>query len=842
MKNHAEWPLVVVCLAWLGLGLSCHGQTDAALLTNRPPLVAAPFVELPLGSVHPRGWLLEECRLQADGLTGEAERLYASDLGTNSGWLGGNGESWERGPYYFRGLVDLAYVLDDPNLKATAQKWIEWLLNHQGQDGYLGPVSNNDWWPRIPATHALRDYYEATSDPRVPAVLDRYFHYMQATLPARPLKDWARARAGDEMDDVMWLYNLNGDTNLLRLVQTLHDQSDNWSGIFSSNLFDAFGADFQPKHNVNVEQALKWPEIYYQWSDDPDDFRALELGWDHLLGGNALPCGIASGTEFLSGNASTQGVELCAIVEAMLSLETDLRITGNPDLGDRLETITYNALPAALANQVKAIQYYTLPNNVIAIQGGHGYNQDYSNGSLPGPWSGYPCCRYNFHMGWPKFIQNAWAGTADGGLALMSYAPSSVSTRLAGVQVAIHEITDYPFDDQVRLVVQPASSVSFPLKLRIPGWCLSARIMVNGRDYARPGPATFYRISRLWKYGDQVTLLLPMSIQTRKCPSRSVAISRGPLVYSLDIGERWSVLNRDPLGKGFDEFEIHPTTPWNYALQLDLDHPDASFSVRQTPGISNPFESKISPVRLVAQARRLPQWTLDWRGTEAFEPPVSPVAAHGALEPVVLVPFGSRHLRISWFPYLGRPDPVCGYFQENFDADWTSRWTALGGNWMVSQGALKAVPGSANGAKSLAMATSFTNLDIEADVSVGKTGDAGLVFRVSRPGMGADAYEGYYLGLSAQHAQVELGYASNAWHSLATHPIQCLPDTFYHVKISAFAGHFQVFLNHQPAPVLDLQDDHFSSGMIGTRLYCTDPDQSSAAFKNIQVTEVKATE
>lgn len=390
---------------------SAANLPPTGIVTNRAPLLTTPFVALPLGSIRPQGWLLTQCQLQCDGLTGNAEKIYANDLGTNNAWLGGTGENWERGPYYYKGLVSLAYVLDDDGLKHKAQKWMDWLLDHQTSEGQIGPKSNNDWWPRMLATYALRDYYEATGDARVSTVLSNYFHFMLANLPSRPLKDWGKARAGDEMDIALWLYNRNGDTNLLTLVNLLHQQANDWMGIFTSNNFMLYGTDFQPKHNVNIEQALKLPAVYYQVSEQPDDYHALALGWDNLMREHGLSCGINSGTEFLSGNASVQGVELCAIVEAKLSLETSIRTTGEPVLADRLETISFNALPAALANHIKGIQYYTLPNNVIAIYGGHGFNEDYANATLPGPDSGFPCCRYNFHMGWPKYAQNSWAAT-----------------------------------------------------------------------------------------------------------------------------------------------------------------------------------------------------------------------------------------------------------------------------------------------------------------------------------------------------------------------------------------------------------------------------------------------
>src|SRR5262249_14553250 len=187
------------------------------------------------------------------------------------------------------------------------------------------------------------------------------------------------------------------------------------------NNFVLYGTDFHPKHNVNTEQALKMPAVYYQLSRQDGDRNAISLGINNLMRENGLSFGINSGTEFVSGNASIQGVELCSIVEAMLSLETAVCITGDPLLADRLETISFNGLPAALGNNIKALQYYTCPNNVVTIHGGHGFNQDYDNGTLPGPNSGDPCCRNNFYIGCTTFWETSWAGTATGGWAGIAY-------------------------------------------------------------------------------------------------------------------------------------------------------------------------------------------------------------------------------------------------------------------------------------------------------------------------------------------------------------------------------------------------------------------------------------
>ena len=219
-----------------------------------------------------------------------------------------------------------------------------------------------------------------------------------------------------------------------------------------------------------------------------------------------------------------------------------------------------------------------MPNNAIATHGGHGFNQDYDNGTLPGPNSGFPCCRYNFHMGWPKFVENSWAATADGGLALIAYGPTVVNAMAGGRQVQITEDTAYPFEEQVRLSICVSNSATFPLVLRIPGWCTNATISVNDQPPSNPTAGSFFRIQRTWTNGDSVVVNLPMPIQTATGPGRTVAINRGPLVYSLRVGENWAIRTPDPFGLGFDEFQIRATTPWNYALQLNPAFPSASLT------------------------------------------------------------------------------------------------------------------------------------------------------------------------------------------------------------------------------------------------------------------------
>ncbi len=212
-------------------GKGTEGE-PSVVVRNRAPLVENAFYMLPLGAVRPTGWLLEQMRIQANGLSGHLDETWA-DVGSNSGWLGGTGESWERGPYFLDGLVPLAWLINDERLKAKAQKLIEWTLTHQTRDGMIGPKSNEDWWPRMVMVKVLAQYEEATADSRVIPALSRYFACQLRSLPARPLRDWGKFRWQDNALVVLWLYNRTGDPDLIKLARLLHQQGYDWKAQFA---------------------------------------------------------------------------------------------------------------------------------------------------------------------------------------------------------------------------------------------------------------------------------------------------------------------------------------------------------------------------------------------------------------------------------------------------------------------------------------------------------------------------------------------------------------------------------------------------------------------------------
>ncbi len=638
--------------------LSRAPREEGEAVRNRAPLAESSFYPLPLTSVTPEGWLREQLRIQADGISGHLDEVWP-DVGPNSAWLGGAGEGWERGPYYLDGLLPLAYLLDDPKLIAKVKPWVEWTLTHQREDGSIGPEKNKDWWPNMVMLKVLTQYQETTGDPRVISLMTKYFAYHARKMASEPLKDWAVYRWQDELASILWLYNRTGDTKLLELARGLKNQGFDWRKHAEEFAYtDKVPHDRaeHPTHGVNNAMGLKTAALWYLVSRDPEDRAATVRMLDMLDKYHGLPNGMFSADEHFAGRNPSQGIETCAVVEEMFSLELAEAVLGEVALADRLERIAYNALPGAQTADLRSHQYDQQPNQVLCSLGRRDWTTNGPESNLFGLQPNFGCCTANLHQGWPKFAASLWMATADDGLVAVAYGPSRVQTKLKGVPVRVEEATEYPFRERISLIVSPSAPIRFPLLLRVPAWTVGPVITVNGKGESAIRAAGFHRIEREWKDGDRVEITLPMPVRTTEGFRRSISVERGPLVFSLRIAENWRELRR---AGEIADWEVFPASPWNYGLRVNPASPQESFEVQEASVAKQPFNNNAPPIVLKVRGRRLPEWTIV--NDSAGPVPMSPVIPAGKQEMVnkpqdeviTLIPYGAARLRITSFPVLG---------------------------------------------------------------------------------------------------------------------------------------------------------------------------------------------
>lgn len=645
-------------------------------VSNRAPLTESRFIELPIGAVKAEGWLRQQLVLQKDGLTGHLDELYPNVVGSRNAWLGGDGDAWERGPYWIDGLLPLAYLLDDQGLKDKAQVWVEAILGSQQEDGYFGPATDrgpepglqrnnsHDWWPKMVALKIVKQYYMATGDERVIPFLDRYFRYQLAHLPETPLDHWTfwgAQRGGDNLEIVYWLYNITGEKYLLELGELIHRQSTPWTDMFldGSTLYTQNSI-----HCVNLGQGFKEPVVYWQQSGEQKQLDAVRNAGKVIRKTIGLPTGLWAGDELINFGDPTRGSELCTAVEMMFSLEEMLRITGDLHWAEWLERIAYNALPTQADDRYETRQYFQQTNQIECSRNtSRNFSTPHSDtDQVFGLLNGYPCCTTNMHQGWPKFTQNLWYATDDAGLAALVYAPSRVTAMVAGgIEACVTEETFYPFDENIRFTVsfpdRKVKSAYFPIRFRIPAWCVGAELKVNGERVGDPcGAGDLVTVRRTWAKGDVVTLDLPMSVECSRWFDSSAVIERGPLVYALRMNETWTrkqTAASEKVRYGDWYYEVTSDSPWNFCLSgktLKAVAENCTVIRNDVDASLYPWTLENAPLSIRIPARPM----LDWKAYRGSVGQVQYFTQQGgdlgAEQTIELIPYGCTTLRIAEFP------------------------------------------------------------------------------------------------------------------------------------------------------------------------------------------------
>nr|WP_321520521.1 beta-L-arabinofuranosidase domain-containing protein [uncultured Macellibacteroides sp.] len=631
-------------------------------VSNQTPLMPQQFIKLPVGSISPEGWLLKQLELQRDGLNGHLGEISAWLQKEDNAWLKTDGKwGWEEVPYWLRGYGNLAYIMKDEAMLKETKFWIDGILKSQRKDGNFGPVQLNegkqDFWPNMVVLWIVQSYYEYSNDVRVIDFMSKYCNYL-LTVPDDDFLSsyWENSRGGDNLWSVVWLYNRTGDKNLLALADKIHRNTADWTK----------STQLPNWHNVNVAQCFREPATYFLFNKDS---ALLEASYNvqslvrRTFG--QVPGGMFGADE----NARIgffdprQGTETCGFVEQMASDEIMLLISGDPIWAENCEDVAFNSFPAALMPDYKALRYITSPNHVVSDSKNHNPGIDNSGPFLAmNPFSSR-CCQHNHGFGWPYYAEHLVMATPDNGLAAVMYTACKTKGKVGGngVEVTLHEQTNYPFEESIRFKVSTPSKVSFPLYLRIPSWCKNASISINGKTQNIQGASGSYAcINREWKNNDVVELMVPMDFTVRQWQvnKNSVSVNYGPLTLSLKIDEVYKKLDSRETAIGdskwqenadasaWPTFEIYPGSSWNYALMANL---PITVERKAWPADNNPFTITSVPLEFKAKGRIVPEWMIDEYGLCGVLP-YENAKKSDKIDDIKLVPMGAARLRITAFP------------------------------------------------------------------------------------------------------------------------------------------------------------------------------------------------
>lgn len=647
--------------------------------------VAPVYQEVPLGSVKPEGWLKHQLQIMREGTTGHLDEVH-DKIKNSNGWLGGTGDSWEETPYWLDGAVPLAYLLDDAELQKKVKKYIDWTIDNQRPSGYFGGITkyereNNtkvtvanlklagdDWWPKMVMLKVMKQYYQATGNQRVIEFMKKYFRFqLEAlkTIPVGQWTEWATSRGTDNAMMVQWLYQQTKDDSLLELAELIESQSFNWSEWMGNRDWVIWAATYQNddrwmrRHGVNVGMGIKAPAINYQRTGNKKYLKDLKTGFTDLMTLHGLPMGIFSADEDLHGNDPTQGVELCAIVESMYSLEEIVSITGDPFYLDALERMTFNALPSQTTDDYNNKQYFQIANQVQISRGVFNFSLPFEHemNNVLGMKSGYTCCLANMHQGWTKFASHLWYKNSKNGLAALAYSPNRIKTTVGKdkAEIEVIETTNYPFDEKIRFDLKLKNPVEFPFELRIPEWCNAPNVTLNGEKIQVEKGSHMISINRKWSNLDRLELEFPMEVTTSNWGKNSRAVERGPLVYALKVKERWEKGHHEHEG---DYYSVFPESAWNFGLIQDVvKKPQELLKVKKVKPVTDDFiwNQEHAPIEITAMGRQIPEW----RAYNGVAP--QPVTARDGIykgnvseviEQLTLIPVGCTKIRIVAFPVV----------------------------------------------------------------------------------------------------------------------------------------------------------------------------------------------
>lgn len=589
--------------------------------------------------LKPAGWLRRQLEIQAAGLSGHLDKIWP-DI-ADSAWIGGTHEGWERVPYWLDGFVPLAYLLEDEDMIGRARRYIYAIIEAQKPDGWLCPCEDAerttyDTWAVLLMSKVLTVYYECSQDPQIPTVLYRMLknYYELLSTGAICLHDWGEYRWFEGFVAINFLYDRCHEAWLPELSAILKKQGADYSR-FTEQWKRPLNRWRYDTHIVNIAMMLKAEAVSFGLLGEGYTDKAEQL-YRILDQYNGTPVGLFTGDECLSGLSPIQGTELCAVVELMYSYELLYAYTGDKKWAERLEVIAFNALPAAISEDMWTHQYDQMSNQIACetFPGKPIFRTNREDAHLFGLEPHFGCCTANFNQGWPKLALSAFMHRKN---TVVSAVPIPSVLKTADYTIRLE--TNYPFENRFTYHIQ--ATAAFTFKVRIPSF--AEHLTVNG--VPQSGDMLSFDIPA----GADMTLEIAFETTPTltQRPHDLHTVQCGSLVFSVPIRFEKRMLEyvRDGVERKFPycDYELIPQSDWNYA------YCGAALEVERRPVGEVPFSVTKPPVMIRTKAQKIDWGFEDGYDTVCAKVPTS-TAPLSAPEEIELHPYGCAKLRMTELP------------------------------------------------------------------------------------------------------------------------------------------------------------------------------------------------
>jgi DUF1680 family protein len=456
----------------------------------------------------------------------------------------------------------------DPELEKYVDGVIEKIAAAQWEDGYLYTFYSlpqrqpEKRWTDVRNKHELYcaghffeaavAYYQATGKREILDVAIKLADYIDSVFGPGKKHD---VPGHEEIEiGLVKLYGITGEKRYLALAKFFLDERGRAHG---RKIYGDYCQDHKPvvEQNAAVGHAVRAGYLYSGMADvaaltgDADYIEALGRIWQdvvskkmYITGGiGARGGGESFGEDYELPNATAYCETCAAISNAMWNHRMSL-LHGDAKYIDVLERVIYNGFLSGISLSGNKFFY----PNPLASDGKYQRS----------PWFGCACCPTNIVRFMPSLPGYAYAQQADN-VYVNLFVAGSAAIRIGQNTVGLQQQTRYPWDGDVRIIVEPEHSGQFTVCVRIPGWAQNSPVpsdlysypdrnreevslKVNGNPVALNIVKGYARIRRTWEKGDAIELNLPMPIRRVAANEKikdnrgRTAVERGPVVYCFE--------------------------------------------------------------------------------------------------------------------------------------------------------------------------------------------------------------------------------------------------------------------------------------------------------------------